>query len=369
MASQFSPYLLDWYAQKARVLPWRSRSGVSGTDPYIIWVSEIMLQQTRVETVIPYFERLITRFPTLAAIAQANQQDVLKAWEGLGYYSRARNLHRAAQIIMVKFGGELPKQVCALRSLPGIGSYTASAIASIAFGVDEPALDGNIRRVFARVFNIEHPLASPEAERLFRDLAREHLPPGRAGEYNQALMDLGATICTPRTPDCTHCPLSTLCAAYALGIQEKRPLRNPKAKVPHRIVSAAVIRRADKVLIAQRPVNGLLGGLWEYPQGRMQTDSASLPQQSPDELHQEMVEDLGVYIHADQLLGIYHHTFTHFRLTVQAFECSLINGTEPHPRKHRALAWVGLNELADYPMGKIDRLISRKVNTNQATGL
>lgn len=368
MAFQFSSYLLDWYAQKARVLPWRSRSGVSGTNPYVIWVSEIMLQQTRVETVIPYFERWMARFPTLAALAQANQQDVLKAWEGLGYYSRARNLHHAAQIIMAKFGGELPKEIGALRALPGIGSYTADAIASIAFGVDEPALDGNIRRIFARVFNIEHPLGSPEAESLFRNLTRAYLPPGHAGDYNQALMDLGATVCMPRTPDCIHCPLTALCAAYALNIQEIRPLRNPKAKVPHRIVSAAVIRRADKVLIAQHPSDGLLGGLWEYPQGSMQTGPAGLPQQSSDELRQEMVEDLGVEIRVGQLLGVYHHAFTHFRLTVQAFECGLINGIEPQPRKHSALAWACLNELANYPMGKIDRLISRKVNMNQAAG-
>jgi A/G-specific adenine glycosylase len=327
-----------------------------------------MLQQTRVETVIPYFERWMARFPTLAILAQANQQDILKAWEGLGYYSRARNLHHAAKIIMEKYGGDLPKEVSALRSLPGIGSYTAGAIASIAFGADEPALDGNIRRVFARVFNIEHPLGSPQAENLFRNLTRAYLPPGRAGDYNQALMDLGSIVCTPRTPDCARCPLSTLCVAYTLCIQEKRPLRNPKAKVPKRIVSTVVIWRTDKVLIAQRPGNGLLGGLWEYPQGRMQTSPSGL-QQSPDELRQEIFEDLGVDIQVGQLFGIYHHAFTHFRLTVQAFECCLINGNEPQPHKHCALAWVGVNELAGYPMGKIDRLISRKVEKNRAAGL
>jgi A/G-specific adenine glycosylase len=252
--------LLAWYGKNARRLPWRGHP-----DPYAVWVSEVMLQQTRVETVIPYFERWMARFPTIPSLAAASQQDVLAAWEGLGYYSRARNLHRAAQVLAAEQGGKLPEDLDSLRLLPGIGRYTAAAIASIAFGKDAPTLDGNIRRVLARIFNLELPARSPEGERRLWDLAAEHLPAGQAGEYNQALMDLGATICTPRQPDCPHCPVNDLCAAYALGIQEQRPVLEPKPSLPHYTVAAAVIQRDGQVLIAQRPAQGLLGGMWEFP--------------------------------------------------------------------------------------------------------
>src|SRR5512145_3423018 len=191
MPTEFARRLLAWYGLNARTLPWRGYP-----DPYAVWVSEIMLQQTRVETVIPYFERWMKRFPTLQALAEAPLQDVLSLWEGLGYYSRARNLHKTAQIVMAEHNGKLPADVAALRRLPGIGRYTAGAMASIAFGFDEPALDGNIRRVYARLFDVAEPARSPAGEKQLWTLASEHLPPGRAGDYNQALMDLGATLCT-----------------------------------------------------------------------------------------------------------------------------------------------------------------------------
>ncbi|MGD9094125.1 MAG: A/G-specific adenine glycosylase, partial [Anaerolineales bacterium] len=186
MTSEFANLLLNWYAEHARDLPWRGR-----VDPYAIWVSEIMLQQTRVETVIPYYQRWMARFPTVKDLAQSSQQKVLSVWEGLGYYSRARNLHRAAQIVMDQYGGELPADRTLLLKLPGIGHYTAGAIASIAFGLDEPALDGNIRRVLARAFDVNAPVRSKQGEQRLWELATEHLPTGRAGAYNQALMDLG----------------------------------------------------------------------------------------------------------------------------------------------------------------------------------
>ena len=313
-----------------------------------------MLQQTRVETVIPYFKRWMERFPTLNALAQASQQEVLTAWEGLGYYSRARNLHTAAKIVVAQYGSQLPTDVRALQKLPGIGRYTAGAIASIAFGQDEPALDGNIRRVLARVFDLSEPASSPAGERQLWEYAAANLPAGQAGEYNQALMDLGAVICTPRAPDCPQCPLVDECQAYALGVQEERPVTAKKPVIPHHTVTAAVIQRDERVLIARRPANGLLGGMWEFPGGKVQPgeDLASC-------LQREICEELDVQIQVGARLGVYRHAYTHFRVTLHAFHCRLLNGSEPKPIQASALHWAAIEELADFPMGKIDRQISQ----------
>ena len=339
--------LLTWYESSARRLPWRG----SG-DPYAVWVSEIMLQQTRVETVIPYYQRWMERFPTVTALAAAAEQEVLKTWEGLGYYSRARNLHRAAQLVVEKYGGVIPADLDTLRSLPGVGRYTAGAIASIAFNLDEPALDGNIRRVLARIFDVSEPARSPAGEKILWDLAARNLPPGRAGDFNQALMDLGATICTPRSPACLICPVMELCQARALGIQEERPVLEQKAPVPHYLVAAAIIRQEGKVLIALRPPHGLLGGLWEFPGGKLQEG-----EDLPACLRREIAEELGVTIQVGEQYGIYKHAYTHFRVTLHAFCCTLLDG-EPKTIHHSELAWVNIRDLSAYPMGKIDRLIS-----------
>lgn len=332
-------------------MPWRGHP-----DPYAVWVSEIMLQQTRVETVIPYFERWMARFPTLQALAQANQHEVLQAWEGLGYYSRARSLHSAAQKVVGELGGEIPTQAAELRRLPGVGRYTAGAIASIAFGRDEPALDGNIRRVLARLFNVELQLGSPSAEQHFWELAGQILPPGRAGEMNQALMDLGATLCVPRAPDCAVCPLTELCQARLLGVQEQRPVTKPTAPVPHYLVTAAVIHRADgRFLLARRPEKGLLGGLWEFPGGKLEAG-----EDLPTCLRREIREELGVEVEIGGALGVYRHAYTHFRVTLHAFACRIILG-EVQALHASQLCWAGEEELRSYPMGKIDRRIARRI--------
>lgn len=312
-----------------------------------------MLQQTRVETVIPYFNRWVQRFPTLSALASASLQDVLSAWEGLGYYSRARNLHRAAQIVMQEYNGVLPKEARLLRKLPGVGRYTAAAIASIAFGGDEPTLDGNIRRVLARYFNVTEDARSTAGEQKLWRLAAEHLPPGHAGEYNQALMDLGASLCTPKSPACSRCPLEDACQARILGIQTQRPVHLPRPAIPHHIVTAAVISRGEQVLIACRHPRGLLGGLWEFPGGKQQ-DGEDLPTC----LRREICEELGAEIEVGSQLGVYQHAYTHFRVTLYAFQCTLLMG-EPRPIQAADVRWVSPAELSQYPMGKIDRAISR----------
>ncbi len=358
MSTLFTEQLLEWYANHARELPWRDH-----LDPYAVWVSEIMLQQTRVETVIPYFLRWMERFPSVEVLANASQQEVLTLWEGLGYYSRARNLHQAAQMVVEIYGGKLPEDPSELQRLPGIGAYTAGAIASMAFGKDEPALDGNIRRVLARLFNVELPARSLEGERRLWELAGEHLPAGQAGKYNQALMDLGAMVCTPRDPDCQRCPVSECCQAYALGLQEQRPLRLSRPETPHHIVTAAVIWRDEKVLLTQRPQQGLLGGLWEFPGGKLQPgeDLVSC-------LQREINEELGVEIQVEGSLGVYKHAYTHFKVTLHAFACHLKNSAQPQPLQVDDLRWVEASELAAYPMGKIDRQIAQHLQEEAALG-
>jgi A/G-specific adenine glycosylase len=349
--SPLAERLLDWYAKYARRLPWREHP-----DPYAVWVSEIMLQQTRIETVVPYFQRWMERFPDLESLSDAPLQEVLSAWEGLGYYSRARNLQLAAKVIVANHGGKIPQDVAQLRKLPGIGRYTAGAIASIAFEQDEPALDGNIRRVLARVFNVREPARSPAGERRLWELAALNLPAGKAGDYNQALMDLGAIICTPRSPACSTCPLSDICQAFALGVQAERPVLSKRSATPHYTVTAAVIQRAGEVLIAQRPLKGLLGGLWEFPGGKLQPgeDLVSC-------LQREICEELGVDISVGGSMGVFHHAYTHFRVTLHAFSCELRNGDQPHPIQVKDLRWVSFEDLRSYPMGKIDRQIADRL--------
>jgi A/G-specific adenine glycosylase len=353
--SNFASALLDWYKINSRDLPWRLNR-----VPYNVWVSEIMLQQTRVETVIPYYSRWMTLFPTVHDLAGATQQDVLSTWEGLGYYSRARNLHRAAQLVVQDMDGKLPSDPKALRKLPGIGRSTAGAIASIAFGLDEPALDGNIRRVLARYFNLIEPAHSSQGIKLLWDLASENLPVGKAGEYNQAIMDLGAAVCTPRAPRCSDCPINTGCQALALGVQEDRPVSSAKKSIPHYTVTAAVITKNQhsetgfRVLISQRPPDGLLGGLWEFPGGKLQ------PGEDLEEcVKREILEELGVPLEVIGPLGVYRHAYTHFRVTLHAYHCQLSNGNQPESIQVRDFRWITLAELNSFPMGKLDRQISR----------
>lgn len=350
MMDSLTRALFDWYKNNKRKLPWRN-----APTPYHVWVSEIMLQQTRVETVIPYYKRWMAALPDIFHLANATQHQVLNLWEGLGYYTRARNLHKAAKIVLAEYNGKLPADIPSLRKLPGIGPYTAAAIASIAFGMDVVAIDGNLRRVIARLENIQSLLGTPDFEKQVTQFANSHLPPGHAGNYNQALMDLGATICLPRQPRCNRCPLQLFCSAYQAGEQAQVPIRRSRASIPHYTVTAAIIQRNDKVLIAQRPADGLLGNLWEFPGGK---------QEKGEDLHtclqRELQEELGVSVRIKQPFGIYSHAYTHFKVTLHAFRCELID-SEPEPREHHQLQWVTPSQLADFPMGKIDRQIASRL--------
>jgi A/G-specific adenine glycosylase len=345
--TRFPSRLLNWYAKNKRTLPWRGRR-----DPYAVWVSEIMLQQTRVETVIPYYKKWLTLFPSFRVLANADEREVLNAWEGLGYYSRARNLHRAAKIIVEKYDGKLPRDLKELRKLPGVGRYTVGALASIVFGMDEPALDGNLKRVYARLFDMKKPVNSTKGEKILWQLARENLPKGKAADFNQALMDLGATICLPKNPKCEVCPLARNCKARARGTQSLRPVKLAKKTVPHHIHAAAVIVQKGRVLLAQRPLKGLLAGMWEFPNARVEgnprTGLASA-------LRAAYSLKVGVKRGAHPL-AIVKHAYSHFKVTVHAFRCEFLSGP-----KVDALAWVSLNEFGEYPMGKVDREIAKSV--------
>jgi A/G-specific adenine glycosylase len=338
---KLSRLLLDWYHTHGRTLPWRNHP-----DPYAVWVSEIMLQQTRVETVIPYFENWMKLFPDAVSLANASEQEVLNAWEGLGYYSRARNLHKAAKVVADKFNGHLPRDLIELRSLPGIGRYTVGAIASMAFGMDEPTLDGNLRRVLSRLFDVNEFADSPAGEKILWDLAAQNLPAGQAGDYNQALMDLGATICLPR-PRCLLCPLTEICVARKNGTQELRPVLKPKKSVPHHVQAAAVILQRGRVLLAQRPPEGLLGGMWEFPNARVKENPAK-------ELTKALYAATRLKVKKGAELGVVQHAYTHFKVTVHAFRCEAISIPE-----NKNLKWIKLSGLDDYPMGKVDRQIAR----------
>jgi A/G-specific adenine glycosylase len=366
--SKIQNSLLVWFRANARDLPWRT-----DRTPYRVWLSEMMLQQTQVETVIPYFERFLARFPTIDDLAVAPIGDVLKLWEGLGYYARARNLHQAAQVIVNERHGEWPRTVEGLLALPGIGRYTAGAIASLAFDVDAPVLDGNVIRVLCRVFAIERDPKDAKVREELWQLAEELLPRsprllgeglgvrGGAGEFNEALMELGALICTPRNPKCDLCPLVKQCAAKKRNLQNQLPLKTKRKPLPHFDVTAAVIRKSGRLLIAQRPFGGRLGGLWEFPGGKVEPGE-TLPQC----LRREIKEELGVRIKVGQPIISIDHAYTHFKITLHAFECELVSG-KPQAVQVQDFKWVRMSELEKYAFAKTDLRIIEALKTNVAS--
>jgi len=348
--TSFADRLLAWYRLQPRDLPWRRTR-----DPYAVWVAEVMLQQTQVDTVIPYYERFLARFPTVEALAAAPLDDVLRLWAGLGYYARARHLHAAARRILAEHGGQVPADLETLLRLPGIGRSTAGALLSIAFNQDAPVLDGNVRRVLCRVFHITEDPGQPAVERRLWDLAASLVPPGRAGDYNQALMDLGATVCTPRAPRCPVCPVMMLCEAQKRGDPERLPVKAPRRELPRYDVTAGVIWRDGRVLLAQRRPEGLLGGLWEFPGGKQEAGETL-----EDCLRRELREELGIEVEIGPQLMTLAHAYSHFRITLHVFTCRHTSG-EPQAMGCAAWRWVAPDELASYAMAATDRQIAQQV--------
>jgi len=330
----FSPQLLcrgllAWYRVHRREMPWRGHP-----DPYAVWVSEIMLQQTRVDTVRPYFARFVARFPSPASLAAADDDALLKHWEGLGYYGRARHLRQAAREVVARHGGELPRSVAALTALPGIGPYTAAAVASIAFGERVAVLDGNVKRVLARLFALDDCIDDPATERELWRLAQTLVPPRGPGDFNQAMMELGARVCTPRAPACMACPVASECRAHAEGREAELPVRKPKAATPLHEIVTAVIERDGCFLVGRRPHGGMLGGLWEFPGGKVEKgEDHALA------LARECREELGVEVCAGGLVACVRHAYTHFRIVMSVYRCAITAG-EPAALAHTELRWV-----------------------------
>jgi A/G-specific adenine glycosylase len=351
----FAARLLAWFAANARDLPWRRER-----TPYRVWLAETMLQQTQADTVAPYYERFLARFPTLQALAAAPLEDVLKVWEGLGYYARARNLHAAARQIVAEHEGQIPDTFETLLALPGVGRYTAGAVASIACGRDVVAVDGNVRRVLARAFASREDVSRPAAQRKLETLAASLLPVGQAGAFNEALMELGATVCTPRAPRCDDCPVRDLCQARAAGDPESLPVKRPRKAIPHYVVTAAVTIAADgRILVAQRHADDMLGGLWEFPGGKREEGETL-----PECLAREMREELDIEVEVGAMLTVVKHAYTHFRITLHAFRCRVVAG-EPRCLDCAAFRWVTLAELDALPMSVADRKIAQALQAWQ----
>jgi A/G-specific adenine glycosylase len=341
--------LLAWYDRHRRRLPWRALPG-EHADPYRVWLSEIMLQQTTVKAIAPYYTRFLQRWGDVRALAAAPLDDVLKVWAGLGYYARARNLHACARAVVERHGGEFPASEAALRVLPGIGSYTAAAVAAIAFDIPATAIDGNVERVIARLYAVATPLpaAKPEISRLAAGLT----PKKRAGDFAQAMMDLGATICTPKNPACALCPWNGACAAYARGDAETFPRRLPKRKGALRRGAAFVARRADGcVLVRTRPAKGLLGGMTEVPttEWRPDFDDGAALDDAPRFLTVKRTKLVAWH----RTAGVVRHVFTHFPLELTIYTAELPART-PAPKGTR---WVALENLSGEALPSVMRKV------------
>jgi A/G-specific adenine glycosylase len=339
MAHGLAAALLDWFAVHQRDLPWRR-----GKDPYRIWVSEVMLQQTRVETVIPYYERWFDQFPTLESLAEAPEEQVLKAWEGLGYYSRARNLHTAAKDVVARYGGVVPDNPVAVEALQGVGPYTVGAILSIAYNRAIPAVDGNVMRVFSRLFRIQDDIAHRETRKGMEELAESLIPLGQAGNFNQALMELGALICSPTSPKCDVCPVATFCQAREAGVQADLPVK-AKARAPRPVdVVSAVIWHEGRVMLVKRPQDGLLGGLWEFPGG--EKDPAAPFERA---VHTVLRERYGVTLEVEAHLCDVRHVFSHLVWDLKAFTARLAPDSAVPPEGD-TLRWVTPADLAAFAL-------------------
>lgn len=352
-------HLLSWYDQHQRKLPWRE-----SRDPYKIWVSEIMLQQTRVDQVRPYFDRFIEKFPDVHSLAAADRQEVMQVWEGLGYYSRARNLHDAAKKVVEEYNGRMPDTWKGITDLKGIGPYTAAAILSIAFDQNYAVMDGNVKRVITRLFGIEEDIRKGVTEKEIQQQANELLDEKRPGDFNQALMELGATICTPKNPNCNACPVNDTCVAYRTAKTETIPYKSPAKKKPHHQIGVGiVVDEKDQVLIALRPEDAMLGGLWEFPGGK-QKESETMP----ETIRRELAEEMDIEVEVQQPFMKLNHAYSHFKITMHAYLCRLVSGT-PKPKDSQEIRWVPRTQLDRYPFPKANRKLTEALMEKNQLGL
>lgn len=335
-------------------MPWRETD-----DPYRNWVAEIMLQQTRVDTVRDYYPRFLEAFPTVHALAAADRDAVLKQWEGLGFYARARHLHEAAETVVDEHNGTLPDSMEEIRTLKGIGPYTAAALLSIAFHQPHAVLDGNVKRVLTRVFAVEEDATTSSTERELRRLANELIDTGRPGTFNQAMMELGALVCTPNTPLCDRCPVQSVCMAHAEGTEERFPVTPESEPVPHHDIAVGLVFDDDRLLIQRRPDEGLLGGLWEFPGGKQEE-----PESIEAACRREVKEELGIDVAVDDHFYTLSHAYSHFKITLHAFRCHIVEGA-PVSREDLPFQWVHISSLDDYAFPRANRRLIEELNRRQ----
>jgi A/G-specific adenine glycosylase len=334
----FQTKLLHWYKKSHRKLPWRETD-----NPYFIWVSEVMLQQTQVGTVKPYYEKFIQKFPTVEALAKADLQGVFKIWEGMGYYSRARNLHRAAKLVIEEWGGEVPDSYREFRQLPGVGEYIAAAVQSIAFNQPYAVVDGNVKRVLARLFAINTHVNDAKSNKIFQQKASQILEEKNPGMFNQAVMELGALICRPQNPFCTKCPVTEFCTAFQTDSVGKYPVRKKRKPVPQYHAAIGVIKKNGKVLITKRKESGLLGGLWEFPGGKLHDGETA-----QEACIREIREEVNLKIEVVDNITQVKHAYTHFKTVMDVFRCRYISGKV---KLNGAVdyRWITLNEIEKFP--------------------
>jgi A/G-specific adenine glycosylase len=333
---QFQDDLISWFEQEQRILPWRENQ-----DPYKVWVSEVMLQQTRVDTVIPYFNNFIKQFPSLESLAAADEEKVLKAWEGLGYYSRVRNLQAAVQEVQEQYGGKVPDTAAEISKLKGVGPYTTGAVLSIAYGVPEPAVDGNVMRVLSRILSIWDDIAKPKTRKLFEEVVRLLISTDNPSYFNQGLMELGAIVCTPTSPSCLLCPVREHCRAFAEGIQTELPVKSKKKSSRSVHITAAVMTdEMGKVLIRKRPAQGLLANLWEFPNVEIAEGAGG----EQDQLLAHLWSVHRVNASLQEPFGSIQHVFSHLVWNIQAYKGSLHSEVE----ETAGVKTVTFDELKDY---------------------
>lgn len=329
--------LSTWFGTHQRAMPWREIA-----SPYRTWISEMMLQQTQVDTVIPYFLRFMVQFPDVETLASAPLDDVLKQWEGLGYYSRARNLHKAAQQVVAAHAGKLPQTYKDLQTLPGIGPYAAAAIASIAYEIPVPVVDGNVLRVFTRFWGIETDIRLPSVRQEIFDRLMPEIETQTPSVFNQAMMELGALICTPKKPQCGICPIQSDCVAYATDQTARLPVKAKAKPVPHYVIGVGLIRYQGRILIAKRKASGMLGGLWELPGGKQTSDEPIA-----HTVTREILEETGLDVTIVKPLCVIKHAYTHFKITMHTYLCEA-----PHDgataKSSTEVRWVHPDDLAQY---------------------
>ncbi|QTA87101.1 Adenine DNA glycosylase domain-containing protein, MutY-like [Desulfonema magnum] len=334
-------HLVHWYMKNQRQLPWRETH-----DPYHVWVSEVMLQQTQVKTVLPYYEKFLRHFPDITSLAQADLQAVLKLWEGLGYYARARNFHRAANVVVKEYNSKIPDDPGEFQKLPGVGDYIASAVQSIAFGHPCAAADGNVKRVLARLFQIDAPVNKSASHKLFKSTADKLLASDMPGTFNQAIMELGAMICKPKHPMCDICPLPSFCLAHQARKTDEYPRRTPGKPVPEYHIAAGVVYKEGQVLITRRKPEGLLGGLWEFPGGKVRKN-----EDAKQACIREIKEETNLVVEVESHLTCVRHAYTHFKIVMDVFRCAYVSGRVKlnGPEDFR---WIATEETEQYPFPK-----------------